>query len=66
MNVGKSIKVAMAKRDMTPKMLAEKMGVTRQYVGNMMGSQTVGVGTINKLCEVFGMKASEFVALGED
>lgn len=66
MNVGKSIKVGMAKRDMKPLELAEKMEVSRQYVSQMMASKQTGIGTINKLADVFEMKVSEFLALGED
>lgn len=66
MNAGKSIKVAMAKRDITQKDLAERMGVSRQYVSQMIGSEQIGIGTINKLAETFGMKVSEFLALGEE
>lgn len=66
MNVGKSVRVAMAKRDIKPAQLMEMMGCSRQYVGQLMQAETVGTGTLNKLCDVFGMKASEFIALGED
>lgn len=66
MNVGKSVRVAMAKRDIKAKQLCELMGCSRQYVGQLMNGEQAGVGTINKLAEIFGMKVSEFVALGED
>lgn len=66
MNVGKSIKVAMAMRDMNPSLLAEKMGVSRQYVSNLIHSKQIGIGTISKLSDVLNMKVSDFLALGED
>lgn len=66
MNVGKSVRVAMAKRDIKPKELAERMSASRQYISQLMKADAVGTGTLNRLCEVFGMKASEFLALGED
>lgn len=66
MNIGKSVRVAMAKRDIKPKELAERMSASRQYIGQLMKAEAVGVGTLSKLCEVFGMKVSEFVALGEE
>lgn len=66
MNIGKSVRVAMAKRDIKPKELAEKMGASRQYIGQLMKAEAVGTGTLNKLCEVFDMKAGEFITLGED
>lgn len=66
MNVGKSVRVAMAKRDMKPKALCELMGSSRQYVGQLMSNEQAGAGTINKLAEIFEMKVSEFIGLGED
>lgn len=66
MNAGKSIKMAMAKRDMTAKDLAERMDVSRQYVGQLMNSEHIGMGTLNALSVIFEMKVSELVALGED
>lgn len=66
MNVGRSVRVAMAKRDMKPKTLCDLMGASRQYIGQLMNNEQAGTGTINKLAEVFDMKVSEFVALGED
>lgn len=66
MNAGKSIKMAMAKRDMTPKDLADRMDVSRQYVGQLMNSEHIGMGTLSSLAVIFDMKVSEFVRLGED
>jgi plasmid maintenance system antidote protein VapI len=65
-NVGKSIKVAMAMRDMNPAILAERLVVSRQYVSNLIHSKQIGIGTISKLSDVFNMKVSDFLALGED
>jgi plasmid maintenance system antidote protein VapI len=66
MNVGKSIKVALAMRDMKQKELAEVMGVKPASV-SQLASQTSCTGeTLGKLAAAFGMAASEFIKLGED
>lgn len=66
MNVGKSIRVALAKKGMTHKQLAEQLGM-RQTSLSQLAAQTSCTGaTIEKLANAFEMKASEFVALGED
>lgn len=66
MNVGKSIKVALAKREMNQQDLAEKMKVTKPYVSQLAGKAHAGMGTVSILAEAFDMKVSEFLALGED
>lgn len=66
MDIGKSIRVALAKRGIKQKDLAGMMGVKPASV-SQLASQTSCTGeTISKLAEAFGMSASEFVALGED
>lgn len=66
MNIGKSIKVAMAKKGMRGKELAEKLGVTPSSVSIMSSRKTASSTMLNKLCEAFDMPASDFVKLGED
>ncbi len=66
MNVGKSIKVALAMREMNQQDLAVKMDVSKPYVSQLAGKQHAGIGTVTLLAEAFGMKVSEFLALGED
>lgn len=66
MNVGKSIKVALAMREMNQQDLAVKMVVSKPYVSQLAGKQHAGIGTVTLLAEAFGMKVSEFLALGED
>lgn len=66
MNVGKSIRVALAKKGMSQKQLAEQLGM-RQTSLSQLAAQTSCTGaTLEKLASAFDMKASEFVALGED
>lgn len=66
MNIGRSIKVALAKRDMKQAELANLMGCSAAYVNKICKSKESGIGTIQKLSDFFGMRVSEFIALGED
>lgn len=66
MHVGKSIKIAMAKKQMRSAELAQALGVTASTV-SVMSSRTTCTGQmLILLATFFGMKVSEFVALGED
>lgn len=66
MNVGKSIKVALAKKGMKSGQLASTLGVTAATVSVMSSRDTCTGQMLIKLSTTFGMKVSEFVALGED
>lgn len=66
MNVGRSIKVALIKKGMSQKDLAEKMVVSCAYVSQLAGRAHIGMGTVVLLAGAFNMKVSEFLALGED
>lgn len=66
MNVGKSIKVALAKRGMKSGDLATALGVTPSTISVMSGRETCTGHALIRLSAVFEMKVSEFVALGED
>jgi DNA-binding Xre family transcriptional regulator len=65
MNTGKSIQIALVNKGWQKKDLAEKLGVTRSTVSNLVKSSTCTGQALDNLCEVFEMKASEFIALGE-
>lgn len=66
MNIGKSIKVALAKKGMRSSELATTLGVTAPTVSVMSSRETCTGQMLLKLSSVFSMKVSEFVALGED
>lgn len=66
MHIGKSIKVALAKKGMKSKDLAEKLGVTGPTVSTMTTRPTASGQMLSRLAECFEMTVSEFVALGED
>lgn len=66
MNFGKSIKVALAKAGKNQHELAEQMGLSFRFVNRMANSKTAKMATAEKFATAFGMKASEFIALGEE
>lgn len=65
MNIGRSINVALAKKDMKKSDLAREMGWSAQYVAKICKSEDLGMGSIKNLSTFFGMQVSEFIALGE-
>ena len=66
MNVGKSLKMALAKRDMNQTQLAAKLKCTAVWVNRIANSRSVSMTTVESLCAALDMKVSEFVALGEE
>lgn len=66
MNVGKSLKVALIKREMSQTELAKKMNVHVQWISKLANSQSASQASIVGLSDALGMKVSEFVRLGED
>jgi len=66
MNIGKSIRVALAKKEMSQQDLAKKMEVSKPYVSQLAGRAHAGMGTVVLLADAFNMKVSEFLELGED
>lgn len=67
MNIPKSIRVALAKQDMTRQQLAERTGVHETNISKMVnGKYGISADQVEGFAKAFGMKVSEFVALGED
>ena len=66
MNIGKSIKVALAMKGIKQKDLAEKMGRHHVYISQLCNKEKVGSKAIESVASALGMKVSELVALGED
>lgn len=66
MNVGKSIKVALAQKAMSQAELAKRMGLTHTWVSALANKPKASTATVEALAAQFDMKVSEFVALGED
>lgn len=65
-NINKSIKLALAHRDMAPIDLAEAMGTTTQRVYSLTSQKVMRSDTIERLAKALNYKASEFIALGEE
>lgn len=65
MNVGKSVKVAIALNGKSINWLAEQLNVGRVRASVIANSERANQETIEKLASVFNLKASEFIALGE-
>lgn len=66
MNVGKSLKMAIAKRAVTQAYVANKLGCKPLWVSKLANKKKASSETVEKLAAALDMKASEFVALGED
>lgn len=66
MNIGRSIRVAIAKNDLNQTRLAERMGVSRAYISKLCCSQHVSMAAARRIADEFGMKLSDFIALGEN
>ena len=66
MNFRRSLKLALAQHDMTQKSLAEKLGMLPTSMSQLAAQTSCTGATLQKISEAFGMKVSEFVALGED
>lgn len=66
MQIGKALKISLARAGMTQKQLAELVGVSPRYVWTVANSTCAKIDTIEKFAKVLGMKASELVALAEE
>jgi plasmid maintenance system antidote protein VapI len=66
MNLGRSINIAMAKRDMNRTALAKALGTSNQAVHAIITRGSTQSETIRRLAEAFGMPVSEFIKLGEE
>lgn len=65
MDLGLSLKIALAKADINQTKLANDLGIDRQMVSRWVRTGNIPRDTVAKLSEYFGLKPSEFVALGE-
>ncbi len=65
MDLGKSLRVAMAKKGIKNKDLAKELGVKPQQISNWL-SGSIGKSSVESLSGHFDLKISEFIALGEE
>lgn len=67
MNLGKSLKKALIDHNMSQLALAAKLNITPANLNRLANGHTnMNAPMLLRLAKEFGMKASEFVALGED
>ena len=66
MNIGKSVRVALAQRGLKQKDLAEKLGVSTVTACHLANDKECSGSRLRSLADVFDLTVSEFVALGED
>lgn len=65
MNIGRSVKVALAQRSKTVTWLSLQLGISRTRASTIANSENASMATIKKMADIFNMPASEFIALGE-
>lgn len=65
MNLGISLKVALARSPLNNKALAELIPTSQQQVTNWITSGAINSKNLKRICEVLNLKVSEFIALGE-
>lgn len=66
MNLRKSAMIAMAQRNMKQKDLAAVLGMSQGSMSLLLKQTSCTGATLQKMAGAFGLKVSEFVALGED
>ena len=65
MNIGKSVKILLAQREMNQTELAVEVGTSRAVMSYVCNHESCSPDMMKKLCDVFDMRASELIALGE-
>lgn len=66
MNVSKSIRVALAMRELTQKQLAERLGMYESAVSQLVNRSSITTDKLKQVADALDMRVSELVALGED
>ena len=65
MNIGKSIKVALATRETNQSELAPVIGIRQERISKIQNSGKCNIESLEKIATGLGYKMSEFIALGE-
>lgn len=66
MDLGKAIRVALAQRDMSQLDLAQKMGTGAANISAIISRGSSTTETIKRLADIFELKVSDFIKLGEE
>ena len=62
----KSLRIALAHKNMNKKQLALKMGCTPVYISNIMKDGRLSVTKLNDVANMLGCTLWEFIKLGEE
>jgi transcriptional regulator with XRE-family HTH domain len=65
MDLGKSIRLALAQKEINAHTLSKELGVMPSTVSIWMHKRRMRTVTLQEVSDYFGLKVSEFVALGE-
>lgn len=65
MDISESVKKCLEQEEMSKGELAKELKTSAQTVSTLVKSKHCSPDMLAKLCDVFKMKASEFIALGE-
>ncbi len=65
MNIGKSLRIAMAARETTQVELAEQLGWSRPKVKRILTNQHGNTKTVSILSTHFGLKPADFIGLAD-
>ena len=65
-NTGKALKIIMAKRGISTNDLAALYGCNQGRISNLRNSKSMGWEAMERLCSIFEIKVSEFIAEGEE
>lgn len=66
MNAAISMKIMMVKRGLTQAQLAKLAGLTQSSISGLATRPNWNCESLQKIAAAFGLKVSEFVALGEE
>lgn len=66
MNIGKSIDIAIAKKGISKRELAKRMGMAPDQVSRLRNKTSCTGDMFDKLSEALNMPISEFIKLGEE
>lgn len=64
-NVGLSLRVAIAKKDMKPSEFAKEYGWSRQRACAVLKQKSVSTELLQQLADHFGMTVGDFIKLGQ-
>ena len=64
-HAGRAAKVALAQRGKSRAWLADQLGVSPQRASGVLNNESSSLETMRQMADLFGLKLSEYVVLGE-